>query len=87
MLKKVFSSEIISPSVRGIAVEWEKTEIVLYIYHKDKLDADTQSMAFMAYTRIAAYYLKDYFHENNRDFQLDVEELPYHGDWVFLKKP
>jgi len=86
--RKVFSSEKIPPSVRGIAVEWEKNEIVLWVYHTDKLDADAQSMAFMAYIRIAAYYMKDYSQENNKDFQVDPsKELPYHEDWVFLKKP
>jgi hypothetical protein len=58
------------------------------VYHTGKRDADTKSMALMAYTRIAAYYLKDYSQENNRDFQIAFsKELPHHGDWVFLKKP
>jgi hypothetical protein len=83
--KRVFSSEEIPSSVRGIAVGLEGDEIVLWVYHAGKLDADTQSMSLMAYTRIAAYYLKDYSLENNRNIQIDPpEELPHHEEWVFL---
>jgi hypothetical protein len=86
--RKVFSSEEIPPSVRGIAVslEGEKDEIVLWVYHIGKLDADTESLALMTYTRIAAHYLKDYSQENNRNFQVDPpKELPHHAEWIFLK--
>ena len=86
--KRVFSSEEIPPSVRGIAVGLEGDEIILWVYHAGKLDADTDSMTLMAYTRIAAHYLKDYSQDNNRDFQIDPpKELPHHEEWVFLKEP
>jgi hypothetical protein len=85
--KRVFSSEEIPPSVRGIWVGWKGDEIVLDVYHIGELDADTESMTLLAYTRIAAHYLKDYSQENNRNFQIDISsELPHHEGLVYLKK-
>ena len=86
--KKVFSSETIPSSVRGIAVEFEgeHEEIVLRVYHTNELDSDTESMALLAYTRIAAHYLKDYSYMNNRDVEVGSnEELPYHESWIFSR--
>lgn len=84
--ERVLTSMEIPHSVRGIAVEWKEDEIVLWVYHTGELDADTESMAFMAYSRIAAHYLKDYSMHNNRVVQIDLSKnLPYHEKWAFLK--
>lgn len=85
--KRVFSKEKIPLSVRGIVAEWDRDEIILTVYHTGELDADVESMNFMAYIKIAANYLKDYSQENNRIIQIEPhKELPYHENWVFLRK-
>lgn len=83
--KKVFSSVQIPFSVRGIVAEWKADEIVLWIYHEGELDADTESLSLMAYTRIAAHYLKDYINDNSKTIQIE-DDLPYHRYWIFLRK-
>jgi hypothetical protein len=84
---KVFSTEKILDCIKGIAVAWEEDETVLWIYYKGKLDADTESLSLMAHTRIAAYYLKEYIQDNNKIIQINnSDKLPYHKNWVFLRK-
>jgi hypothetical protein len=83
--KRVFSKNKIPSSVRGIAIEWEGEEIVLWTYHTGELDSVIESMTFVAYIRIAAHYLKDYSEGNNKIIQIEASKnLPYHKNWVVL---
>lgn len=86
MVKRFFSSLEIPSSVREIWVGWKGGNIVLEVYHSVELDPETESMTLLAYTRIAAHYLKDYSQDYNRNFQLDIPiELSHHEQWVYLK--
>lgn len=81
--KMVISKEKIPSSIRGIAVEWKGEEIILWIYFTGEDEAEVSSFSLAVYTRIAAYYLKDYSNENNKVVKVQ-QKLPFHKNWVLI---
>jgi hypothetical protein len=76
----------VSPSLRGVAVEWIENTIVVYFYNDGEISEDLHDDFISAGTGIIAHY-KDGIIIDEKIMRLDYPtSLPHHEHWVYRRK-
>lgn len=75
----------IVPSLRGAAVDWDESTILMYIYNDGEISTDSENSYRLAGEEVLACYTDA--HLNEKIVRLDFpSQLPKHEYWVYKRK-